>query len=176
VTGSWITLDDSAVSPGDFNAASGTVTFPPGQTTLNVAVTVNGDTLDEQNERFFVSFRNPVNATMGGIYGLGFANIADDDPKSDTQVLCESYSGTFGNTNMTAGSWPTIVWTCNGYAFSSETISRPSTPRSGTPVSIAGETATQFGASTQHRSRTSPAVTVRRDRSRVHAGLVRLQH
>jgi chitinase len=79
VTASWITLDDSAVSPGDFTAASATVTFTAGETTKTVAVIVRGDTVKEPNERFFVSFKNPVNATIGGIWGLGFANITNDD-------------------------------------------------------------------------------------------------
>jgi hypothetical protein len=41
-------------------------------------------------------------------------------PKSAAQKLCESYGGTFGNTNLTFGGWPTILWTCNGYPFVSE--------------------------------------------------------
>ena len=79
VTASWTTLNDSAVAPSDYQAASGTVTFAPGQTTKTVAVTINGDTLKEPDERLLVSFRNPVNATMGGFYGLGFGIITNDD-------------------------------------------------------------------------------------------------
>src|SRR5439155_1607992 len=84
VTASWKTLNDTAVAPGDFTAASGTVTFAPGQTTKTVAVTIQGDTLDEQNERLLVSFTNPVNATIGGFYGLGFGTIINDDPPPKT--------------------------------------------------------------------------------------------
>jgi hypothetical protein len=79
VTASWKTLNDSAVAPGDCTAPSGTVTFAPGQTTKTVAVTIGGDTLDEQNERLLVSFTNPVNATIGGFYGLGIGTIINDD-------------------------------------------------------------------------------------------------
>ncbi len=80
VTASWTTLNYEAVAPGDFTAASGTVTFAPGQTTQTVSVTIKGDTLDEPDERFLVSFTNPTNAIMGGFYGLGFGTITDDDP------------------------------------------------------------------------------------------------
>ncbi len=39
---------------------------------------------------------------------------------SISQTLCESYGGTFGNDNLTFGSWPTILWTCDGYPWISE--------------------------------------------------------
>ena len=80
VTASWSTLDNSATAPADYVTASGTVTFTPGQTTKTVAVTIKGDTLDENDELALVSFTNPANATIGGVYGLGFATITDDDP------------------------------------------------------------------------------------------------
>jgi len=38
-------------------------------------------------------------------------------PEGAAQTLCESYGGAFGNTNLTMGSWPTILWTCNGYPY-----------------------------------------------------------
>ena len=59
--------------------ASGTVTFAPGQTSQTVAVSVKGDTLNEANEQFLVSFTSPTNATIGGFYGLGPVTITNDD-------------------------------------------------------------------------------------------------
>jgi hypothetical protein len=41
-------------------------------------------------------------------------------PEGAAQTACESYGGTFGNTNLTMGSWPTILWTCNGYPYVSD--------------------------------------------------------
>jgi hypothetical protein len=41
-------------------------------------------------------------------------------PASAAQTVCESYGGTFGNTNSTMGSWPTILWTCNYLPYVSE--------------------------------------------------------
>lgn len=35
-------------------------------------------------------------------------------PKSAAQLLCESLGGTFGNTNLTPGSFSLVLWTCNG--------------------------------------------------------------
>jgi hypothetical protein len=63
----------------DFTAASGTVTFAPGETAKSVSISVNGDVLVEPDEWITVSFKNPTNATMGGFYGLGFGIITNDD-------------------------------------------------------------------------------------------------
>jgi hypothetical protein len=79
VTAHWATVNDSAVAPGDYVAASGTVTFTAGQTSKTVAVTVNGDTVPEANERFFIQFSSPTNATIGGFAGLAFVTINNDD-------------------------------------------------------------------------------------------------
>ena len=79
VSVSFQTLSWTAQSPGDFTATSGTVTFAPGQTAKTVTVTVVGDVTDEANEFFWVQVHTPVNATVGGLYGLGAGVIADDD-------------------------------------------------------------------------------------------------
>jgi endo-1,4-beta-xylanase len=78
VTVAWQTLPSSAISPDDFDAASGTMTFEPGQTTATVAVTVQGDALQEGTERFLVRFDPPMGAALGG-YGFGAGDIIDDD-------------------------------------------------------------------------------------------------
>ncbi|MCU1428019.1 MAG: sugar dehydrogenase [Actinomycetia bacterium] len=64
----------------DFVAASGSLTFLPGQTLRTVLVTVNGDTTRESDELFIVGMSSPVNATLGGIGpGLAFGKIINDD-------------------------------------------------------------------------------------------------
>ena len=72
VTVDWVTF----VNPGsppcqadpatDYTAASGTVTFAPGETAKTATVSVNGDMLVEPDECVLVSFRNPTNAPLGG--------------------------------------------------------------------------------------------------------------
>lgn len=85
VTVDWATVFDpawgpAAAAPGDdYSAASGSVTFAPGETATSVAISIAGDTVPEADELVAVSFRNPSNATMGGYWGLGFGGIADDD-------------------------------------------------------------------------------------------------
>ena len=91
VTAQWNTLQINAGNeheatppggfyPADYQSASGTVTFTPGQTTASVPVTIDADLYDEWDEIFLVSFHDPTNATIGGFYGLGFGQIVDNDP------------------------------------------------------------------------------------------------
>jgi hypothetical protein len=63
----------------DYTAASGTVTFAPGETAKTVTITVHGDTLVEPNEYVIVQFGNATNAGIGGVYGLGLGGITNDD-------------------------------------------------------------------------------------------------
>src|SRR6185369_15780556 len=86
VTASWSTTRPPNLSgtpadaPADYLAASGTVTFAPGETSKTVTVTIVGDAIDEPDEYVLVGFSNPTNATIGGYLGLGFGTIQDDDP------------------------------------------------------------------------------------------------
>ena len=74
----YATANNTATTPADYAAALGTLNFAAGETTKTVAVTVNGDTLDEINETYFLNLTNPSNATIGDGSGLG--TITDDDP------------------------------------------------------------------------------------------------
>jgi Ca2+-binding RTX toxin-like protein len=69
--------DGTAEAPSDYAPRSGTLTFSPGQTRMSVEVPVEGDALDELDERFFVSLSDPANATVAD--GRGTGTIQDDD-------------------------------------------------------------------------------------------------
>jgi hypothetical protein len=77
VTVDYVTFNGTAVSPGDYQAVNGTVTFAAGQTTRFVTVPVNGDTLPEGNETFILNLSNPVGALLADSQGIG--TITDDD-------------------------------------------------------------------------------------------------
>ncbi len=91
VTVDWATFDNGgagvATAGVDYAAASGSVTFAPGETTAMVSITVYGDTIYEPpllwGEWILVSFTNPsANATIDpSFYGLGVGIIVDDDPR-----------------------------------------------------------------------------------------------
>jgi hypothetical protein len=87
VSVAWAT----AVSPGlvagvDFEAASGTVTFAPGDTEEVVSITVHGDEVDEPGvvfgaEWLFLQLSSPVHASFGSGFFATVAHgfIVDDD-------------------------------------------------------------------------------------------------
>src|SRR5712691_4372454 len=71
------TANGTASAPSDYLANSGTLTFAAGQTTKTITIVVNGDTLNEADETFFVNLSNAVNATIND--GQGIVTIRNDD-------------------------------------------------------------------------------------------------
>src|SRR3712207_8782881 len=60
----FATANQSAQAGTDYEAASGTVTFEPGETSKPIPVTVLGDQVWEGDQRFLVRLRNPVNGSI----------------------------------------------------------------------------------------------------------------
>ncbi len=78
VSVNYSTADGSAESGTDYDAASDTLTFAPGQITKTVTINVRGDLVDEgTTEEFTVTLTNPTGATLADGQGLG--TITDDD-------------------------------------------------------------------------------------------------
>lgn len=73
----YATADGTATAGSDYVAASGKVTFAPGQTTKTIDVTVNGDTAVEPDETMTVSLSGPKNATIKK--GTATGTITNDD-------------------------------------------------------------------------------------------------
>src|SRR5262249_49417561 len=68
-----------ATAGSDYQAASGTLTIPAGQTSGTITVWVNGDRLAEPNKTFLV---NLSNLNFGAIAdGQGVGTIVDDEPR-----------------------------------------------------------------------------------------------
>src|SRR5205823_2810235 len=72
VTVNYATANGTAnTADNDYQPASGTVTFLPGEVSQTITVNVNGDTKFEQDETFFVNLSNPTNATLADGQGEG---------------------------------------------------------------------------------------------------------
>jgi hypothetical protein len=80
VSFSFATSDGTAVAGSDYIATSGALIFAPGEVEKPVVVLVNGDTVDEQQETYFLDISNVQNATVSSSRGTGF--IVDDDGPS----------------------------------------------------------------------------------------------
>ena len=74
-----------ATAGTDYQSTSGTLTFDPGQTSKPVTVTINGDTLVEPDETFFVDLSSPTNATISDPQGVG--TITNDDAAAIPQPI-----------------------------------------------------------------------------------------
>ena len=123
VTVNYATAPGSAVAPADYTSASGTLTFNPGETALQIFVQVQGDTVGEANETFSVNLSGATNATIADNSGLG--TITDNDTSSITigaATVTEGNSGTVNavfNLSLSAPSSSTVTvnWaTANGSA------------------------------------------------------------
>jgi hypothetical protein len=77
VTVAYATSDVTAAAGSDYVAASGTLTFNPGEVEKAFDVAVIDDTLDEVPETFNVSLSNPTNATVAAEPGVH--TIFDND-------------------------------------------------------------------------------------------------
>ena len=112
-TVSYATQDGTATAGSDYVAASGTLTFGPSTTSIPVGVTVNGDLLDEPNERFVLRLSGASGATIG--QADGWATIVDDDGGS--RPLQEIAHGVSGRHDFASG--PDHLYVLRQEAYSS---------------------------------------------------------
>jgi VCBS repeat-containing protein len=98
ITVKFATADGMARAGQDYEAASGTVTFAPGEVTRPLVVKVIGDTTKERNEVFAVTLGGPTNGDIAR--GTGYATILDDD--SSQTATNDSNSGPGGGDRFDA--------------------------------------------------------------------------
>ncbi|MDT5123532.1 MAG: hypothetical protein QOC96_3014, partial [Acidobacteriota bacterium] len=77
VTVNYATANGTATAPSDYQSTSNTLTFNPGETQKTITVLVNGDTVTEPDETFFVNLSSPTNASLSRAQGTG--TIVNDD-------------------------------------------------------------------------------------------------
>lgn len=76
-TVAFATASSSATGGVDYQNASGTITFNPGETSKTTSVTIVGDFENEFDESFAVNLSTPVNAALFDSVGVG--TIVNDD-------------------------------------------------------------------------------------------------
>lgn len=108
------TVNGAALAGSDYQSASGTIVFNPGETSKTITILVNGDTANEASETFFVHLSNPVNASFQAVQGVG--TILNDDVALLT-LSQSSYSVSEGagqiSVNVTRSGDPSIPVTVN---------------------------------------------------------------
>jgi hypothetical protein len=98
-----VTANDTAVAPGDYTAIPATpvttLVIPAGELTKTFGVVVNGDAVDEADERFRVTLSEAVGGTLADATGL--ATITDDDASPVMRIEDVSINeGSVGATNV----------------------------------------------------------------------------
>ena len=97
VTVSYATADGTAVEDTDYTAASGTLSFQPGERAKTIPVTTLDDDAREEAEQFTVTLSGPGGATLGRSTGTG--TIDDNDaPGTIPQLSIGDASAAEGNT------------------------------------------------------------------------------
>src|SRR5258706_5230195 len=71
----------------DYVAATGSLSFAPGDTSKTVTVLVNGDSVNEPDETFFVNLSGAVNSTVSKAQGAGTIKNKDAVHTSELQSL-----------------------------------------------------------------------------------------
>jgi YD repeat-containing protein len=126
---SWATANNTAVSPSDYTAASGTVDFAPGDATRTIQVqTVTDGVADSaSNETFFVNLTTNGNSNGGTLsVSQGIGTIADlnGTPTVPANIRKSPTTGTGGSFSIL---WDASAGTVNHYTLE-ETESSSGTP------------------------------------------------
>ena len=79
VTVRWGTANGTATAGRDYVAATGSVTFAPGQTRRTITAMIFGDRTAEPDETFRVGLSSPLNATLSPTASRGTGTIRNDD-------------------------------------------------------------------------------------------------
>lgn len=118
VTVDFATTNLGAVAGADYQAATGTVTFPPGVTNQTINVPILDNFVNESNEVFGVRLSNPSHALP--LITNATATIVDNDaPPAATILDASMFEGDSGVTQFVfnvALSAPSEQWATVGYA------------------------------------------------------------
>jgi len=155
VSFSFATSNGTATAGSDYVATTGASSFAPGEVEKPVVVLINGDTVDETQETFFLDISNVQNATVSSNQGKGFINDDDGPTISINDVtITEGNSGTKAATFTLSLSGPSVetiairATTAPGTAtaasdynsFDSAVIFQPGTVTRTMDVAIIGDT------------------------------------
>ena len=128
VTVHYATSNGTATQPADYVATSGTATITTGNTSTTVDVTINGDTLDENDETLHVDLTTPSGGIITDNQGVG--TITDDDGSPTISV--NDVTVTEGNSGTTPATFTVSLSQASGrtvtvaYATSDSTATQPS--------------------------------------------------
>jgi hypothetical protein len=150
VSVNFATVDGTATAGSDYQATSGTLTIPAGQTSGTITVLVNGDRLPEANESFFVNLSGPTNATVADSATVGV--IQDDEP----QISISDVSKKEGKKGQTI----TFTFTVTLSAAYDQAVTLSYRTMDGTATTSDSDYLAQIGTITFKPGQTSKTITI----------------
>jgi hypothetical protein len=140
VTVAYATIANTATAGSDYTAASGSLTFAPGETSTQVSVTILGDNDYEGDETFTVDLSGPTNASISD--GNATGTIRDNDrPAAQFALASSSLSEPTGSVSIDVtldnavlpGDSVTVPFTLGGTASSADASITPASQLSFAP-------------------------------------------
>ncbi len=105
----YATSEGTATPDSDYTSTTESATIPAGLDSVEIGITILGDTLFETDETFFILLSDPVNGSLDN--GLGTITIINDDaPNQPPEV---SLTHPDNGTSIAAGSAVTIAATAS---------------------------------------------------------------
>ena len=100
----WSTRDGTAIAGKDYEAASGTVSFLPGETEKAIDVVVYGqDDVSADGKKFYIELKPPVNAVLTDAMAECVITVADEDGVLVTSlVIAQGKRGLKGDPGLSA--------------------------------------------------------------------------
>ena len=99
----WGTAAATATAGSDFSAATGALSFAPGDTARTIDVQVNGDTTFEPNETYAVNFGTVTGATLGDTQGVGSITNDDKQPTALKVAVVKGKKGLSAKGTLSGG-------------------------------------------------------------------------
>ncbi len=145
------TAGGTATAGSDYTAASGMLTFNPGEISKTVTVDVNGDTTFEANETFFVTLTNASGGSISDDQGVG--TITNDDAQPTLSI--GDVSRNEGNSATTALNFTVTLSAASGLPVTVHYATAGGTATAGSDYTAASDTLLTFNP-----GETSKTVTV----------------
>ncbi|MEZ4870531.1 MAG: Calx-beta domain-containing protein [Caldilineaceae bacterium] len=101
VTVNYATSDGSATAGNDYVAASGVLTFTPGQLSKDIVISTTTDAVDEPSENLNLTLSAPTNAELGSPGDTASIVIRDKTPAAALRFSSATYSVNEGDGSAT---------------------------------------------------------------------------
>ena len=139
VDGSAVSVNTGTIGDRDYTSQTGTLTFAPGETTKNIVITIDGDSIYEANDSFVITFTNLVNVTSTPL-PQAVVTIKNDDPQPT--VVINDVTNPEGNSGVTPFQFTVALQQPSALPVTVTYSTSPNTAQNGDFLSQSNQTVT----------------------------------